>query len=65
MTELRVVLALIARKVDFKPVYEEYDQLYPRKGLRTYREERVYQIEEGAAHPVDKSPCRIHRKKKN
>ena len=63
LTELRVVLALTARNFDIKPAYDEHDQLHPRKGLRAYRGERVYQIEEGAAHPVDKYPCRIHLRK--
>ena len=53
------MLALTVRDFDIKPAYEEYDQLHPRKGLRTYRGERVFQIEEGAKHPVDKYPCRV------
>ena len=36
LTELRVVLAFATMKFDFKPADEEYDQLYPRKGLKTY-----------------------------
>ena len=59
MTELRVVLAMTVRQFDVKPAYEEWDLLHPNKGLRTYRGERVYQIEEGAAHPTDKYPCRV------
>lgn len=59
MTELSVVLAMITREFDFRPAYDEWDRLNPRKGLKTYRGERVYQIEEGAAHPVDKYPCRV------
>ena len=59
MTELRVILACIVRQFDFTPAYDEFDGLNPRKGLRTYRGERVYQNEEGAAHPVEHYPCRI------
>ncbi|KAL9623917.1 MAG: hypothetical protein Q9160_001909 [Pyrenula sp. 1 TL-2023] len=59
MTELAVVLAMIAREFNFQPSYDEWDRLHPRKGLRTYRGERAYQIEEGAAHPVDKTPLVI------
>ncbi len=59
MTELRVVLSLISREFDFKPAYDEWDGIHPRKGIRTYRGERVYQIEEAASHPVDKYPCRV------
>ena len=59
MTELRVVLASIVRQFDFKPAYDEWDELNPRKGAKTYRGERVYQMEEGAAHPVEHYPCRV------
>ena len=59
MTELRVILTCIVRQFDFKPAYEEWDKLHPSMGLRTYRGERVYQIEEGAAHPVEHYPCRV------
>jgi hypothetical protein len=62
MTEMRVVLAMVVRQFDIKPAYEEWDRLHPSKGLRTYREDRAYQIEEGAAHPVDKYPCRVHER---
>ena len=59
MTELRVILACLVRQFDFKPAYDEWDRLHPRPGLRTYRGERVYQTEEGAAHPVEHYPCRV------
>ena len=59
MTELRVILACIIRQFDFAPAYDEWDRLHPSKGLRTYRGERAYQIEEGAAHPVNHYPCRV------
>lgn len=59
MTELSVVLAMIAREFDFQPAYDEWDHLHPRRGPKTYEGERAYQIEEGAAHPVDKYPCRV------
>ena len=58
MTELRVILALLVRSFDFAPAYEEWDRLHSSRG-GTYRGERAYQIEEGAAHPVDKYPCRV------
>ena len=63
MTELRVVLACILRQFDIVPAYDEWDNLYPRKGHQTYRGERAYQIEEGAAHPVDHYPCRVSLRK--
>ena len=59
MTELRVILACIVRQFDFQPAYEEWDKLHPSKVTRNYRGERVYQIEEGAAHPVEHYPCRV------
>jgi cytochrome P450 len=63
MTELRIVLACIVREFDFSPAYEEWDRLHPRSGLKTYRGERVYQIEGGAAHPVEHYPCRVFFRK--
>ena len=65
MTELRVILASIVRDFDFKPAYDEWDKLHSGegKGVKTYRGERVYQIEEGAAHPVEHYPCRVSLRK--
>ncbi len=59
MTGLRVVLACMMRQFDFTPAYDEWDRMHPIKGLRTYRGERVYQVEQGAAHPADHYPCRV------
>ncbi|KAI4179353.1 MAG: hypothetical protein L6R41_007894 [Letrouitia leprolyta] len=63
MTELKVILACLGREFDFSPAYEEFDGLKTRKGKvetkKTYRGERAYQIEEGAAHPADHYPCRV------
>ena len=63
MTELTVLLAMIARQFEFKDCYEEWDKLNPAKGKKTYRGERAYQIEEGAAHPADGYPCRVSVRK--
>lgn len=57
--EIKTVLALTIRQFDIQPSCEEWDRLYPRKGLRHIEGERVYQREEGAAHPADKYPCRV------
>ena len=62
MLDTKVVLALIAREFDIKPAYEEFDKKHPRKGLRSVGGERVYQIDEGAAHPADHFPCRVFLK---
>ncbi len=63
MMKLRVMLALLAREFSFELAYAEWDRLHPRNGLKTYRGERVYQIEEGAAHPVEHYPCKVARRK--
>ena len=59
MTELCVVLACLIRQIEVKPAYDEWDVLHPRKGLKTYRGERVYQMEEAAAHPIEHYPCHV------
>ncbi len=63
MTGLRVIMACIVRQFDFTPAYDEWDRFHPGRGLKTYRGERAYQIEEGAAHPVDHYPCRVSVRK--
>ena len=59
MTEIKLVLAHLAREFEFKDAYDEWDGLNPRKGPKTYRGERAYQIEQGAAHPAQNYPCRV------
>ena len=63
MTELKVVLACLVRQFNFSPAYDEFDNRNPSKYRRTYRGERAYQIEEGAAHPADHYPCRVRIRK--
>lgn len=58
MTTLRVVLALICREFEFRDAYGEWDEMHPGKG-GVYKGERVYQMESGAAHPVERYPCRV------
>ncbi len=60
MLEIKMVLAMTIREFDVKPAYEEWDHLHPGKGPRTVEGERAYQIDEGAAHPADHFPCRVH-----
>ena len=64
MTELKVVLSCLVRQFEFSPAYGEFDALHKRNPVetrrRTYRGERAYQIEGGAAHPSDHYPCRVH-----
>ena len=70
MTELKVVLAIVCSRFDFADAYEEYDRKEGRakrawggKWNATYRGERAYMIEEGAAHPVNGYPCRVFLKR--
>ena len=58
-TELKIILACLVREFDFRPAYDEWDRLHPRKGGKSYRGERAYQMEEAAAHPVEHYPCRV------
>ncbi|TGO36222.1 hypothetical protein BHYA_0132g00310 [Botrytis hyacinthi] len=51
MTELRVLLACTVREFVFEDAYEEWDRSHKKKGPKTYRGERAYQIEEAAVHP--------------
>jgi cytochrome P450 len=60
MVGIRAYLALTVREFDIKPAYEEWEALNPKKGPRTVDGERVYQIDEGAAHPADHFPCRVY-----
>ncbi|KAL8697267.1 MAG: hypothetical protein Q9201_007209, partial [Fulgogasparrea decipioides] len=59
MSELKIILACMVREFDFKPAYDEWDQLHPWKGEKIYRGDRAYQMEEAAAHPVEHYPCRV------
>ena len=59
MVELSVVLVMVVREFEFKNCYAEFDRLKSGATRSTYRGERAYQIEEGAAHPVDGYPCRV------
>ena len=65
MVELSVVLAMVAREFDFKECYAEWVVLNTMKqGRKTYRGERAYQVEEGAAHPADGYPCRVSMRRR-
>ena len=59
MVELRVILACLVRTFDVRPAYDEWDAAHPVKGVKLYRGERAYQVEQGAAHPVNHYPCRV------
>ena len=63
MTVLKTVLACMVREFDVSPAYDEWDRLHPWKGVKSYKGERAYQMEEAAAHPVEHYPCRIFLRK--
>ena len=58
MTKLRVFLGLTVREFDIQPAYRVWDAKQPPQPISTYRGERAYQAEEGAAHPADRYPYR-------
>ena len=58
-TELKIILACLVRKFNFRPAYDKWDRLYSGKGIKRYRGERAYQIEKAAAHPVEHYPYRV------
>jgi cytochrome P450 len=59
--ELKVALVMTIRMFDIIPAYEEWDELHPRKGVKTVDGNRAYQAEMGGggAHPVDGLPVKI------
>ncbi|KAH8698046.1 sterigmatocystin biosynthesis P450 monooxygenase StcS [Phaeosphaeriaceae sp. PMI808] len=59
LIELRVILACLVRDFDVEPAYDEWDAEHPNEGIKMYRGERAYQVEQGAAHPVNGYPCRV------
>ena len=65
MTELKIVLVMLARQFEFQDSYDEWDSLHPaQKGEnRRLNGDRAYQIEEGAAHPAAHYPCRVFLRK--
>jgi len=42
LAELKIVLALTACQFDLQEAYAEFDQVYPRKGVKMVDGERVY-----------------------
>ena len=61
MVEMTVALVILARELDFQEAYAEWYERHPRKmkGPQTYRGEVAYQVEAGAARPVEGYPCRV------
>jgi cytochrome P450 len=61
LSELKVALVMTVRLFDITPAYDEWDEIHPRKGIKTVDGNRVYQSEMGGggAHPVDGFPVRV------
>ena len=59
MIQIKAILAMTVREFDIVPMYDEWDGSHFKKGARTVDGERVYQTEEGAAHPSDHYPCKV------
>jgi len=63
MLDLKITLAMVVRRFDFKVAYGEWDQLNGRVGTRTFQGRREYQIGDGGAHPADGMPSRVFLRK--
>jgi cytochrome P450 len=61
--DIRTVLVMTVREFEIRAAYQEWDDLHPRKAVKTVRGERAYQIEKGGAHPADGFPCRVTLRK--
>ncbi|RYP91331.1 hypothetical protein DL770_002565 [Monosporascus sp. CRB-9-2] len=59
--ELKVALVMTIRMFDITPAYDKWDQLHPRKGIKSVEGNRVYQAEMGGggAHPADGFPVSV------
>lgn len=56
MLEMKITMVMTAREFNIRSVYEEWDQIRPRRGPRTVVGERAYQTYSGG--PSDGLPCR-------
>ena len=75
MTEMKIVLAMTARRFEIKPAYEDFDEMktmndgwakrlargvgFGDKKTGMYRGDRAYQTEKAGAHPSGGYPCRV------
>ncbi|EOD52149.1 putative afln vera monooxygenase protein [Neofusicoccum parvum UCRNP2] len=63
MSEIKILLAMTARDLAFRPAYDEWDRLHPGhwNSIKTAMGERAYQVEGGGggAHAADRYPCRV------
>ncbi|KAH9863977.1 hypothetical protein J1614_009910 [Plenodomus biglobosus] len=73
LAEIRIVLIMTARTFQFKPAYEEWDQIQAQQAglwqkmmsrfsnaeMNTVYGNRVYQTEKAGTHPSEGYPCRV------
>jgi len=64
MQDIKTVLAMTLREFDVCNAYAEWDELHPRKWLKTAWGERAYHVFRAAAHPADGFPCRVTRQRR-
>lgn len=61
MLELRIALVMTIREFEITPAYDDWDEMYPRPGIKEVNGNRAYQAEKGGggAHPADGLPCTV------
>ncbi|PVH72354.1 cytochrome P450 [Cadophora sp. DSE1049] len=59
MQDMKTVLAMTLREFDICNAYSEWDELHPRKGLKTVLGERAYPVFVSSVHPADGFPCKV------
>ena len=59
MLEVKVVLVLTCREFDIQAAYDVWDLKHPKKGPKTVKGDRMYQVERIGAHPADGFPCKV------
>ncbi|KAK0644877.1 Cytochrome P450 monooxygenase aflN [Lasiodiplodia hormozganensis] len=61
LTEIKTLLVMTLRSFDIKPAYDEWDEMYPKRGVKLAMGERAYQVSGGGGgqHPAERYPCRV------
>ncbi|KAF9630943.1 putative afln vera monooxygenase protein [Lasiodiplodia theobromae] len=61
LTEIKTLLVMTLRNFDIKPAYDEWDEMYPKRGVKLAMGERAYQVSGGGGgqHPAERYPCRV------
>lgn len=65
MLELKICLVMTLRELSITSAYEAWDEMHPRKGIKTTFGNRAYQAEKGGggAHPADGFPVTLTRRR--